>query len=43
MFSGSTMVSVLMQERKLYCANVGDSRALIGAVENNREFVIYKI
>lgn len=29
-FSGSTMVSVLIRGKKLWCANTGDSRALLG-------------
>lgn len=28
--SGSTLISVFIHENKLYCANVGDSRAVIG-------------
>lgn len=28
--SGSTLISVLINNGKLYCANVGDSRAIIG-------------
>ena len=35
-FSGSTVVSVLMRNHKIYCANLGDSRAVIGKkVEDN--------
>jgi serine/threonine protein phosphatase PrpC len=30
MFSGTTMVSFLIQKKKLYTANSGDSRAIIG-------------
>lgn len=29
-FSGSTFISVLIRSKKLWCANVGDSRALLG-------------
>jgi len=32
-FSGSTCVSVLIDDDKLYCANVGDSRAIICSVD----------
>jgi len=28
--SGSTLISVFIHENKLYCGNVGDSRAIIG-------------
>jgi len=30
MLSGSTLISVLIQHNKLWCANVGDSRAILG-------------
>ncbi|EAS06704.1 protein phosphatase 2c (macronuclear) [Tetrahymena thermophila SB210] len=33
MFSGTTLVSVLLQGTKLYSANVGDSRATIGRLD----------
>ncbi len=29
-FSGSTIISCYLLHNKLYCANVGDSRAIIG-------------
>lgn len=29
-FSGSTVISCYLQQNKLYCANVGDSRAILG-------------
>lgn len=29
--SGSTMVSCYLSQNKLYCANVGDSRAIMGS------------
>ena len=29
-FSGSTIVSCFMAHNKIYCSNVGDSRAIIG-------------
>ena len=29
-FSGSTFISVLIRNKKLWCANIGDSRALLG-------------
>ena len=30
-FSGTTTVSLLIINKKLYCANVGDSRAILGS------------
>ncbi|KAL4506865.1 hypothetical protein ABPG72_001286 [Tetrahymena utriculariae] len=33
--SGSTLISVFIHENKLYCANVGDSRAVIGKQKTN--------
>lgn len=32
-FSGSTSVSLLFIDRRIYCANVGDSRAILGSLE----------
>lgn len=29
-FSGSTAVTIYMMHDKLYCANLGDSRAIVG-------------
>jgi serine/threonine protein phosphatase PrpC len=29
-FSGSTVISCYLQQNKLFCANVGDSRAIVG-------------
>jgi serine/threonine protein phosphatase PrpC len=31
-FSGSTVISCYFNQNKLYCANVGDSRAILGRV-----------
>lgn len=28
--SGSTLISVLIENGKIYCSNVGDSRAILG-------------
>ena len=36
--SGSTCVSVLLQGRDLYCANVGDSRAVMGSLKPSGEW-----
>jgi len=33
-FSGSTCVTVFYTPQKLMCANVGDSRAIVGRLEN---------
>jgi serine/threonine protein phosphatase PrpC len=40
-FSGSTCVSVIYYEDKLICANVGDSRAILGRFVNGSKF-LYK-
>jgi serine/threonine protein phosphatase PrpC len=32
-YSGSTVISVLLSGKKLICANVGDSRAVLGALK----------
>jgi serine/threonine protein phosphatase PrpC len=34
-FSGSTVIGVYLNQNKLYCANVGDSRAILGKCLNN--------
>ena len=34
--SGTTAVTVLIIEKTLYCANIGDSRAIIGSKNNNK-------
>lgn len=35
-FSGTTLVSVLIHKQTLWCANVGDSRALIARQLNDK-------
>jgi serine/threonine protein phosphatase PrpC len=32
-FSGTTIVTVLIKDNKLICANLGDSRALLGIIK----------
>jgi len=34
-FSGSTVISCYLQQNKLLCANVGDSRAIMGRTKGN--------
>lgn len=34
-FSGSTCISILFSTEKIYCANVGDSRAILGKYSKN--------
>ena len=34
-FSGSTVVTTYLHQNKLYCCNVGDSRAIIGRQNEN--------
>ena len=33
-YSGSTVVSVMISGKKAICANVGDSRAIVGALKS---------
>lgn len=35
-FSGSTVISCYLQQNKLLCANVGDSRAVLGRFKSNK-------
>lgn len=35
-FSGSTVISCYLQQNKLICANVGDSRAILGRAKSNK-------
>ena len=39
-FSGSTCVSVLIVGTKVFCANVGDSRAVLSGDEGSRIFAL---
>ena len=39
-FSGSTCISVYFHKTSLFCANVGDSRAILGKKTNERWSVI---
>ena len=39
-FSGSTFVSVLLIENVLFCANIGDSRAVLGRADGEAVFAI---
>jgi len=36
-YSGTTNVSVFLYGKKLMCANVGDSRAVLGSLKKTRE------
>lgn len=33
-YSGTTVISVMISGKKLICANVGDSRAVLGSLKN---------
>lgn len=35
-FSGSTIISCYLQQNKLFCANVGDSRAIVGRQRSSK-------
>lgn len=37
-FSGSTIICCYLQQNKLLCANVGDSRAIIGRIKSNNKW-----
>ncbi len=39
-YSGSTVVSVMIAGRKLICANVGDSRAILGAYKSKHAHLL---
>lgn len=36
-FSGSTIISCFMAHNKIYCANVGDSRAIVGRKSESKQ------
>lgn len=36
-FSGSTIISCYLNHNKIYCSNVGDSRAILGRKENSNK------
>jgi serine/threonine protein phosphatase PrpC len=36
--SGSTSVGVYLNENKLYCCNLGDSKAVLGSFEINNKW-----
>ena len=38
MFSGSTLVTILIRGNKLWCGNIGDSRAIIGNKDKNERW-----
>ena len=40
-FSGSTCVTCIYTPEKIICANVGDSRAVIGRMVNGCNFICY--
>lgn len=42
-FSGSTAVACLLQDGVLYCANSGDSRAILGVQTDNGDFTFKKL
>jgi len=42
-FSGSTAVSCLVQDGVIYCANCGDSRAILGVEGDDGEFTFKKL
>jgi len=37
-FSGSTIICCYLQQNKLICANVGDSRAILGRIKGNSKW-----
>jgi len=41
-FSGSTCVLCYVNNNTIYCANLGDSRAII-IEENNKEFIVKEL
>ena len=38
-FSGSTIIACYMLQNKIYCCNVGDSRAILGKRQENNQWV----
>ena len=41
-FSGTTLISCLVTPRKVWCANVGDSRALMGRLLKDSPYEVVK-
>ena len=42
-FSGSTAVTCLIQDKMIYCANSGDSRAILGVVDDRGQVGFKKL
>lgn len=41
-YSGTTTVTVMVSDKNLVCANVGDSRAILGSVRTKKEAALIK-